>query len=130
MKRVIAAILLLSISGCQKESTTQVEMKTANLDEPFGLNAGETVSIIGESMTFRFDSVLYDSRCPEGSECLWAGNAAVVISLPAAADTVYLNAKHTKGIYSITLLGLTPYPKINVPISKDLDTAKFIVSKN
>jgi hypothetical protein len=130
MRQIIAAMILLFAVGCQKESATQVEMKTAKLDEMFNLKAGETISMSGESLTFRFDSVLFDSRCPEGAECLWAGNAAVVISLPDKIDTVYLYATHTEGRYSITLQGLAPYPKINMPISKDLDTAKFIVSKN
>jgi hypothetical protein len=48
---------------------------TAYLGQEFTLPVGKTASIEGESLSIRFVEVIDDSRCPEGVECVWAGEA-------------------------------------------------------
>lgn len=47
----------------------------ASLGQEFSLPVGKTVSIESESLTIKFVEVISDSRCPEGAECIWAGEA-------------------------------------------------------
>ncbi len=74
-----------------------------------------------------FESVLSDSRCPEGAECIWAGNAQVKFRLVTASDNLLFfnlntNTSFTNdtivGGYRFTLKALNPYPSlkdINLP---------------
>ena len=48
---------------------------TAVLGQEFTLPVGKTASIEDESLTIRFVEVIADSRCPEGVECVWEGEA-------------------------------------------------------
>ena len=47
----------------------------ANLGEQFTLPIGQTVDIVGQNLSIKFDAVIGDSRCPVGAECVWAGEA-------------------------------------------------------
>jgi hypothetical protein len=74
-----------------------------------------------------FESVSGDSRCPEGAECIWAGNAAVKFRFVSAGynplffnlntNTSFTNDTIVGG-YRFTLKALNPYPSlkdINLP---------------
>jgi hypothetical protein len=132
LKYILVFIFILFLWGCRKESVTQVVQKSAPVGESFDLKAGEAIVITGTSMSFRFDSVLYDSRCPEGAVCIWAGIAAIVISFPDEKDTLstFYRRGVSKGDYSITFRTLSPYPKIGQQIPKNSYVAQFSVSKN
>jgi hypothetical protein len=76
-----------------------------------------------------FESVSGDSRCPEGGECIWAGNAKVKFSFVRNGDNplffdLNTNTSFTNdtivGGYKFTLKALNPYPSlkdINLPKS-------------
>jgi len=68
-----------------------------------------------------FDSVIGDSRCPDGAECIWAGDAKIKLKyVRSNGDPVYftLNTNITFTNDSIidgfkyTLLNLYPYPSL------------------
>jgi hypothetical protein len=68
-----------------------------------------------------FESVLNDSRCPEGAECFWAGNAQVKFRfVKADDDPVFFNLNTNTGFttdtivggYKFTLKALNPYPSL------------------
>ena len=132
MKFIFGFILILYLWGCQKESPTQANQKSTKLGESFELKAGEAIVITGAPVGFRFDSVLYDGRCPEGVECFWAGYAAIVLSFADEKDTMNTidRYKVSKGDYIVTLQKLSPYPKVRQQIPKDSYVAQFNVSKN
>jgi len=66
-----------------------------------------------------FLGVATDSRCPATAECVYVGDAAVVIGVsvgtgPTVADTLHTNVGPNEVVmdgYDITLLELTPYPQ-------------------
>jgi len=74
-----------------------------------------------------FESVLGDSRCPEGAQCIWAGNAQVKFRFVKDNDNpVFFNLNTNTsftndtivGGYKFTLKTLNPYPSlkdINLP---------------
>jgi hypothetical protein len=88
------------------------------LDQAFTLKAGASAILDTENLRVEFDSVLSDSRCPRGAQCITAGEAVVRVWLskaptpresrelkttPNAAEAVY-------GAYRIRLVTLDPYP--------------------
>jgi hypothetical protein len=75
-----------------------------------------------ESQTYIcLESVLNDSRCPTGAECIWAGDAQVRFKLVKAdKEPVFFNLNTTRTFtndtiingYKFTLLNLSPYPSL------------------
>jgi hypothetical protein len=68
------------------------------------------------------DSVLNDSRCPEGAVCFWQGNAQARFKfVKSAKEPIFFNLNTFPGFtndtiiggYKFTLKALTPYPSLN-----------------
>ena len=68
---VILAIAIM-ITGC-----TQKGDVVTNLGDNFTLSPGHAASIPSEGLTFKFISVVEDSRCPQGVQCFWAGQTTI-----------------------------------------------------
>lgn len=49
--------------------------------QKLALKAGETKVVLGSRLNVKFLSVVEDSRCPEGTTCIWAGNAKIRIKV-------------------------------------------------
>jgi hypothetical protein len=77
-----------------------------------------------------FDSLITDSRCPEGGECFWRGNATIKVSFHERGN-VHTFKMGLKGYpwmgfppdttisgYKIEFIDLTPYPNYFVPAPK------------
>ncbi len=87
-------------------------------------------------LTIKFVSV-EDSRCPQGVDCVWAGNAKVKIKVTnrkGVSKTFELNTNlEPKAIkfdgYEITLRNVTPYPRSDIRIDKNGYAATFLVKK-
>jgi len=69
----LAAIFIgvLVLTGCGKPARIE-----ASLGQEFNLYLGQTVTITGENLEIRFAEVISDSRCPQGVQCIWAGEAS------------------------------------------------------
>ena len=133
MKYLWFLVFVLLFIACRRDSETSTEQNNPQLGDSFDLKIGESVSIKNEQLNFQFVTVPEDSRCPIGALCVWAGNAAVVIKIFNVMDTVntFLDPKEIKyDSYKITLLKLSPYPKIGVPRDTTLYDAQFVVTKN
>ena len=66
------------------------------------VGVGQTKSING--LKIKFNRVVEDSRCPVGTECIWAGNARISITVAARRQkprTVELNTN--AGDKSVTI---------------------------
>ncbi len=57
--------------------------------EPFDLGLGERALVAGE-FRVTFDRVAEESRCPEGAECVQAGNAAAAFAVESDAGSATL----------------------------------------
>lgn len=70
---LLSGILFLSVvvSSCAKPARIQ-----ANTGQEFALYLGQTVIVTGENLEIRFAEVISDSRCAQGVECFWAGEAS------------------------------------------------------
>ena len=98
LSSLLIFILLISVlAGCntQKTTTTVVISPTtttttatttpgtlpALLNVPFTLAPGQTARIESEGMDIRFVNVTGDSRCPQGVECIWAGQVTCAMEI-------------------------------------------------
>ena len=116
----------------RQHSTSPVVHPAAPLGQPFQLVVGATMLLPESGLALRFDQVLDDSRCAVDVECLWSGNATIVLHArlgttsaqwertlsPDAAKsaTVGRNPIQYQG-YTIEIQRLDPYPaRADVPI--------------
>ena len=131
----LPVLLLVFASGCGTPrpvtgssdpavSRPAPEMAEITLGEPFALERRASVTVDGQRL--RFDAVYEDSRCPEGTQCVWEGRAIVGLTLMAtnqigevrleipgfvdAEDAPQDAQRGSRSGYSITLLALDPYP--------------------
>lgn len=84
----------------------------------------------------KFISVLEDSRCPIGTNCIWAGNAKVkaLIIGPNSSETVEFNTFGGRNGaandgWSIVLTSLTPAPKSDATLDPKKYVATFTVRR-
>jgi hypothetical protein len=116
--------------------------QAARVGREFKIKVGRTLTFKGEVLRLRFARVASDSRCPTGVECVWAGNAEVLIEASAGGArgkrTLSLNtnagqeraAEGTYGRYTVKLVGLSPYPRSGRKIRPGEYTATLLVSKD
>jgi hypothetical protein len=126
MWRWSAAAVLLA--GCatagQSAGTVRLPVARARLGEDFRLAVKQIAVIDGEPLTVRFASVVSDSRCPVGVQCIRAGEARLEITVQQAGmnpgiDTLAtappLPQQAAYGAYTVAIVGLEPQPRQNVP---------------
>jgi hypothetical protein len=90
-------------------------------------------SIPGAGFKLKFVEMVEDSRCPTGTNCIWAGNAKVKIEVRGGrggTKTFELNSTTQPTVvnyagYDIKLMSLTPKPAANVRIDPDKYLASF-----
>ncbi|HTH50959.1 MAG TPA: hypothetical protein VL501_03440, partial [Pyrinomonadaceae bacterium] len=73
---------------------TAVSYATAKGSQTVSLRLGQQKVLTGR-VTVNFVEIVEDSRCPEGTECIWAGNAKVKIAVShgkAKAQELELNS--------------------------------------
>jgi hypothetical protein len=112
------------------------ELKRVGLDREFNLRPGQGALVRIEGLRIGFDSVIEDSRCPKGVDCIWAGQGKIRIKLSKTNKkpaSVELSTQQPNSIsylgYRITLVGLSPYPKAGGTINKKAYVATLVVSK-
>ena len=84
-----------------------------------------------------FVSLVEDSRCPKGAQCVWAGNAKVRVKVTDArgrSETFEMNTNMgargaSFGSYAINLLDVTPRPATNIRINRNAYTATFEINR-
>lgn len=109
MKEIVLTIIaILGIAAAA--SAVKPETVTLSLGQQKTSRAGK--------ITIKFISVVEDSRCPVGVDCIWAGNAKIKIALKKgkkAATSFELNSTLKPEVveyegYDIRLADLTPRP--------------------
>ena len=127
----IVLLGVANLAGCAPAA-----VKEAQLDQPFTLFVRQKVQV-GE-LQIRFISVPEDSRCPEDVECIWAGNAKIVlgVSLKESTDETTLTINSTidprEALYAgyrIRFVSLKPTPLSGRTINPAEYRVTLIVSK-
>lgn len=123
---LIASIFLLSLANTVP----------AAVPEAVTVRFGHEVKAAGGDLKIKFVRVLEDSRCPAGTNCIWAGNAKVKIQIAGkrGMKTFELNTNTgPKGDsiegWSIMLDSLTPAPQAGRKINPRSYRATFSVTR-
>lgn len=115
--------------------------KKVALDKNFVLSVGQEVSTADGKLKIKFVSVAEDSRCPKGVNCIWAGNARVVLQVGknnGAGVKLELNTSPREGAsagggahgqYLIKLVEVAPYPVAEQPVKPRSYAVTLVVSK-
>ncbi len=107
------------------------------LGQEFELKINQEAAIEGEGLAVVFESVLEDSRCPEGVDCIWSGNAKIRIRsskekhAPAPIElNTNVGPKSSSYLdYEIKLVALKPRPKADRPVQPNEYKAALIITK-
>jgi hypothetical protein len=139
MRYLLATFLLASVyAGCNG-GAAPVSIPTGPsvaLGQEFTLGPGQSVSLAEGALSVRFERVTEDSRCPQGVNCVWEGDAvvAIVASRAGASGQHQLHTsgrfarQATEGPYRIELLKLEPVPAegTQVPPSQYAATLRVV----
>ncbi|HKR02660.1 MAG TPA: hypothetical protein VJT09_18420 [Pyrinomonadaceae bacterium] len=129
--------LLLVLTSTLIPATPAVKVKRVALDQEFEIRVGEDARVGDEGLMISFSRVAEDSRCPQGVECIWAGNARVALRLTRGRSrAAWLNLN--TGVepkesayrgYQVKLVKLNPYPKKGRGIRKRDYVATLMISR-
>jgi len=120
---------------------TPPPVPVAKPGEDFTLGVGERIGLEGEPANFiRFDSVVGDSRCPEGVQCIWAGRADCVFSLTNGDQTQQVtlatgdmgkggSGEAKFGAYTLKIKAIAPPKKQGPPIPQKDYKATLVLVK-
>jgi hypothetical protein len=106
------------------------------LGRPFDVKVAESLRIDGLQITF--DGVTEDSRCPAGTQCVWAGDAAATFTLDRPPAAALQRVLHTNGRFArqtdydnfvVRLEDIKPYPKEGVAIAPGEYRATLVVMR-
>jgi hypothetical protein len=113
---LLAAFILCGAEMAQAQNNPSTESVT------LGVNKGKKVF---DGLLVKVLMVVEDSRCPEGTTCVQAGNAKLRLQVrkgtePSEIIELDTNGKNSTSVagYEITLDGLTPTPKSGAPVKR------------
>ena len=116
-------IFSMTISAAQTPDMLIVKMGQQKVSKKSGLR-------------IKFVSVIEDSRCPVGTDCVWAGNAKIKVQIVGERSTKEFEFNTTIGTkgdmldgWAIYLEELTPVPHATKKLNSKLYTAKFKVTR-
>lgn len=140
---VVACAVLPCVQGAAHGVTRRAgAAEVPRVGREFKVRAGRAVTLAGESLRIRLTRVASDSRCPTGVDCVWAGNAEVLVEVGAknrrVSKTLRLNtnasperpAEDKYRGYTVKLVRLDPYPRANRKVRQGEYTATLLVVKD
>ena len=140
--KLAVLLLLLSLISCPGDNSGQINKhvpaRQAPLNQEFRMKVSEAVGFNGGDLELRFLSVVEDSRCPKGEQCITEGNGKIELQLKRSRKqpvTVELNTssgtqKADYDGYEVKFVGLEPYPKMGGSIKPADYVAIVLVSRN
>lgn len=130
--RTVLFLILFTASACQE--ITEDKIFKFGIDKEFNINVLYSTS--DGQHSFRISDI-GDSRCPEGVECIWAGEVAVKGKFTAVNDQTDVELhtvlkdqeKQPKG-FSIQIVDAQPYPKAGMESKPKNLTITLNIQKN
>lgn len=138
MKLILIPLMLL-LMNCPGHDSNQASNRAAEIpmDREFELKIGQEATVKSERLKAKFISVLEDSRCPKGVQCIQAGRGRVAVQLKRGdkkAETVELSTDSTGQEtdfdgYQVKLISLNPYPIMDQPLKPADYVLSLVVRK-
>ncbi|MHB9056334.1 MAG: hypothetical protein ACYC2P_09335 [Paludibacteraceae bacterium] len=138
----LTGLILLSFIICSCSNMSELgSITSADYNREITVPVKGSVKTKDNRYTLRFDSVVTDSRCPDGAMCVWSGVAGIkmivseITLTPKTLELYTLNNGNwsDSAVYKdikIRLLLLSPYPSITEKFQYDSYRAKIVISKN
>lgn len=136
-RRAAGMALVLALAGaaaCRSNGERTDGPSAPTSPQEVQLTVGQSRRVGG--LTVRFDEVSADSRCPLDVQCVWEGDAAVLLTVTAPARSGTLEL-HTAGRfpregmyegYRVRLVSLEPQPRASEPVRPDLYRATLLIT--
>ena len=134
-------LLCFMVYGCSNRNDFDFdEIVTVKYGQEIAIPLNRSIRTIDKKFVVKFESVITDSRCPDGAMCFWQGVAGIrmlisdstAIRKPIELYTLNFNNWSDSAFYkdiNIKLLELTPSPYMTREINQDSYKAKIIISK-
>jgi hypothetical protein len=103
----------------------------------FQLTINQTAVIEKENISLTLLNIVEDSRCPDGAVCVWPGQVKALFNIrineKQETFNLTLNSNETYSQktfegYSVRLVEVSPYPKLNKDINIDNYAATLIIN--
>jgi hypothetical protein len=128
-------LLALPLVCCAQADTKPAEVSPG---QEFTLKLGQTARVKGEGLKVKFASVVEDSRCPKGEQCIRQGSAKIRVEVAGGGgepftlelDTEPGRQEAARRGYALTLVALDPYPTANRQAAPEDYRATLVVEKN
>jgi hypothetical protein len=140
MMKTFLSILFITLTAFANScSKSEIEIKEGALN--LVLKKCAVGKIAGDRLSFCFDSLVSDSRCPANAVCIWQGAATASFSFTKNGDThrfslstITLKPNYTKDTviagYKIEFINLSPYPgSVADPIPDSQRKAELKITK-
>lgn len=129
LRVLVPIVLAAAVAAAAAQPAGKVKAqptREVKLDTPFELKPKESVKL--DKLAVGLVGVAADSRCPVDVTCVWAGDAAVEITLerpPAKRDSFVLHTMHGSGAavdyegFSVRLEAVNPRPRLSQKIAAE-----------
>ena len=137
MRTTLFALLAVA-AGCATATVPGRDDSCVGIPWSISIPAGEVRSVDDERLFIELVSVENDSRCAEGAQCVWEGDATAVLSVWEEEGSPERVELHTSsrfsssaivGDYAIELTGIEPHPRDGVRIQTGEYVATVEVSR-
>ena len=135
-------LLTLAFTTCKKNTSLNGNSKEIQINSPSYISWKTCSQTIykNDIVKICFDSLLQDSRCPNGALCIWQGTAVVKFSFSVHNDQhdIILSPQNSPPLYpsdtsllryKIEFLSLKPYPQIGVQRNLSDYKAELMITK-
>lgn len=121
--------LIFTFTACNEKATSGSANPEFMLDQAFDLSLGETMQLKGSDFTLNFAEVTQDSRCPENTNCIRAGEVIFNLNGQSVTKEPKREVKAMIGAYKVTVFSVSPYPKSGVQMDRTSYVVNVRVSK-
>ncbi|NNH70508.1 hypothetical protein HLB23_11645 [Nocardia uniformis] len=133
----ILAVLVVLAAGCGAHGDPPPKSVNAELGAEFTLAPGSTGHIDSDRVQVLFREVTEDSRCPVDVDCVWPGDAAVVVTVTVenaeSEHELHSNPQFTTAVtvegYHIRLVDLEPSPWGSKDVAPDAYRVDLLVTR-
>lgn len=118
--------------------SSDTKYKKFEFGTPFILDYKQLVQNEEEEILLKFNSVLSDSRCPSGVECVWAGEAELQFVAYKSNDSIKFNLSSSGKRFGqdtilfdlhVKLLQVIPYPEVLKSIAIEDYMGEVVIEK-
>ena len=117
----------------------QSESNHFRLGSNFKIKMFQTMKLVGSDLKLTFTGLPEDSRCPEGTTCIWGGQIRAFVEAAVTGEKRSIEfkvEKHKMGKvskrfqgYEIKVMNVLPYPKAEEKTPKGDYVMELLVTK-